>query len=123
MFPKSRLTFTTLQCIASMVPITASYTHSHTQNIYIYIYIYSAYYCDVLRHLLENLRRLRPELRRQNDWLLHHDKALSHDSFFTREFLTKNNMTVVPHPPRSPDLVPCVFSVSPIEDKTERPPF
>jgi hypothetical protein len=33
----------------------------------------------------------------------------------TREFLTKSSMTVVPHPP--------YFSVSPIEDKTERPPF
>jgi hypothetical protein len=38
--------------------------------------------------------------------------------FFTMEFFfTKNNMTVVPHPPYSP------ASVSLIEDKTERPPF
>jgi hypothetical protein len=36
---------------------------------------------------------------------------------FTREALTKNNMTVVPHPPSLP------FSVSLIEDKTEMPPF
>jgi hypothetical protein len=34
---------------------------------------------------------------------------------FTREFLTKNNMTVVPHPHH--------FSVCPIEDKNERPLF
>jgi hypothetical protein len=32
-----------------------------------------------------------------------------------REFFTKNNMTVIPHPP--------YFSVSPIEDKTKRPLF
>jgi hypothetical protein len=32
-------------------------------------------------------------------WLLHLDNALSHTPFFTREFLTKSNMTVVPtHP-------------------------
>jgi hypothetical protein len=34
-------------------------------------------------------------------------------SFSTSEFLTKNNMTVVPHPP--------FYSLFPIEDKTERP--
>jgi hypothetical protein len=34
----------------------------------------------------ENVRRLRPELWRQNNWLLHHDNASSHTSFFTREF-------------------------------------
>jgi hypothetical protein len=44
----------------------------------------SAYYCDVLRRLRENVQRLgRPELRRQKNWLLHNS------SFFTREFLTK----------------------------------
>jgi hypothetical protein len=35
--------------------------------------------------------------------------------FFTRVFLTKNNMTFVPHP--------SYFSVCPIDHKTERPPF
>jgi hypothetical protein len=30
-------------------------------------------------------------------WLLHHDNAPSHISFFTRTFLTKNNMAVAPH--------------------------
>jgi hypothetical protein len=42
---------------------------------------------------------------------------------FTREFLNQDNMTVIPHPPYSPDLAPCRFSVSPIDDKIERPPF
>jgi hypothetical protein len=43
----------------------------------------------------------------QNNWLLHHGNALSHTSVFTREFLTKNNMT---HPP--------YFLLSPTEDKS-----
>jgi hypothetical protein len=47
------------------------------------------------------------------NWLLHHDNAPSHTSFFTREFLTKNNTTVIPHPPYSPDLAPCDFSLFP----------
>jgi hypothetical protein len=56
----------------------------------------SAYYCDVLWRLREHVRRLHPELWRQKNWLLHHGNAPSHTSFFTREFLTKINMTVVP---------------------------
>jgi hypothetical protein len=75
----------------------------------------SAYYCDVLRSLRENLRRLRPELWRQKNWLLNNDNSPSHISFFTREF---QPTTTYCRPP--PTLL---FSVSQIEHKTERPPF
>jgi hypothetical protein len=57
-----------------------------------------AYYCD-LRQLRKNVQRICPELWRQKNWLLHHDNAPSHTSFFKREFLTRRNMAVVPHPP------------------------
>jgi hypothetical protein len=33
------------------------------------------------------------------NWLLHHGNTPSHTSFFTWEFLTRNNMTVVPNRP------------------------
>jgi hypothetical protein len=59
---------------------------------------FSAYYCGVLWQPTENVQRLHPELWRQKSWLLHHNNTPSYTSFFTREFLTKNNMTVVPHP-------------------------
>jgi hypothetical protein len=36
-------------------------------------------------------------------------------------FLPKKSL--IPHPPYSPDLALCDFSVSSIEDKTERLPF
>jgi hypothetical protein len=75
----------------------------------------SAYYCDVFQLLYEIVRRLRPEIWQQKNWLLHHDNAPSHTSFFTRKFFTKNIMTVVPHPPY------VYFSLN--EDKTERSPF
>jgi hypothetical protein len=53
----------------------------------------STYYCHALRRLPENVRRLRPELWQQNNWLLHHDKAPSHTSFFTKDFFfTKNKL-------------------------------
>jgi hypothetical protein len=59
----------------------------------------SAYYSHVWRRLHENMRRLHSELWRQKNWMLHQGNALSHTSIFTREFLTKNNMAVVPHSP------------------------
>jgi histone-lysine N-methyltransferase SETMAR len=52
------------------------------------------------------------ELATKN-WLLHHNNAQSHTSFFTREFLIENNMTFIPHQPFSPDLTPCNFSLLP----------
>jgi hypothetical protein len=61
--------------------------------------ISSTYYCDVLRWLLKNVWRLRPELWRQKSWLLHHDSSPSHTASFTRVFFTKNNMTALPLSP------------------------
>jgi hypothetical protein len=50
----------------------------------------SAYYCDFLWRLRENMRRLRPKLWRQiTSCLLHYDSAPSYTSFFTKELLTK----------------------------------
>jgi len=69
------------------------------------------FYCEVLRRLRENVRRKRPEMWKNGNWLLHHDKA--HTLLVVREFLTKNNMTTVPHPAYSPDLGPCNFYVFP----------
>jgi hypothetical protein len=45
------------------------------------------------------VRRLRSELWRQKNWLLHHDNAPPQTFFFTREFLTKHKVTVVSHQP------------------------
>jgi histone-lysine N-methyltransferase SETMAR len=53
--------------------------------------------------------------------LLHHN-APAHMSLTATEFVT-NNMVVVPHPPYSPDLAPCDFAVSQIENETEGPTF
>ena len=70
----------------------------------------SASYVEVLKRLRENVRRKRPDQWRNNTWLLHHDNAPSYAALLTRRFLTNNNMTVVPHPPYSPDLAPSDFS-------------
>jgi hypothetical protein len=44
----------------------------------------SDYNCDDLRLLRDNVQRLRLEVWRQNNWLLLHDNAPSHTSFFTK---------------------------------------
>ena len=64
------------------------------------------FYCDVLRRLRENVRRKRPQKWQNQNLIIHHDNAPTHRSFKVSWFLTKNNMTVIPHPPYSPDLAP-----------------
>jgi len=66
----------------------------------------AAFYFEVLKRLRENVRRKRPDHLRNKTWLLHHDNAPAHAALLTRRFLNNNNMTVVPHPPYSPDLAP-----------------
>jgi histone-lysine N-methyltransferase SETMAR len=39
--------------------------------------------------------------------ILHHDNAPGHDALRVREFLVKNSITKMDHPPYSPDLAPC----------------
>jgi hypothetical protein len=58
-------------------------------------------HCDVLRRSRENVWQNRPEHWR-NNWLLHHDNAHAHTSLKTTEFVSNNNMVIVPHPPYSP---------------------
>jgi hypothetical protein len=57
-------------------------------------------------HVREKVRRKRAEILKNIDWLLHHDNAPAHALLVVREFLTKNNMTSVPHPAYLPDMVP-----------------
>ena len=59
------------------------------------------------------MKRKRPEMWKNGNWLLHHDNAPAHTSLVVREFLTKNNVTTVPHPAYSTDLAPCDFYVFP----------
>lgn len=41
--------------------------------------------------------------------LLHHDNASSHSASLTSQFLVKNKIKTIPHPPYSPDLAMCDF--------------
>jgi hypothetical protein len=50
------------------------------------------------------MRRRRLELWCNHNWLLHHNNAPAHTSVKTTEFVTNNNMVIIPHSPYSPDL-------------------
>jgi len=61
--------------------------------------------------LRRRVRRVRSEIA--DKLFLHHDNAPSHTSVAVREFLAQNKITMLPHPPYSPDLAPCDFFLFP----------
>jgi len=73
----------------------------------------SGFYCEVLWRMHEKVRRQCPQLWQEQTWLLHHDNAPSHTSVLTHQFLEKNKIAVIPHPPYSPYLAPCDFFLFP----------
>ena len=64
-----------------------------------------AFYKDVLERLRKRVQRVRTEIA--DDLLLHHNKAPAHTALSIRQFLAKENIPVLPHPPHSPELAPC----------------
>ncbi|KMQ87532.1 mariner mos1 transposase [Lasius niger] len=71
------------------------------------------YYLGVMRRLRENIRRKRPDLWKDNSWILHHDNAPSHKAIIVQEFLAKNTTNVIDQAPYSPDMAPCDFFLFP----------
>ena len=75
--------------------------------------ITGAYYLEVLKRLMGRIHRIRPEYRDPENWSLLHDNAPSHTSLIVRQCLARNRVSVLNHPPYSPDLAPCDFSLFP----------
>ena len=67
------------------------------------------YYKEVLAILRERVRRKRPEMWKNVSWVLHQDNAPAHNALSVKSFSTKHKITVLEHPPYSPDLAPCDF--------------
>ena len=59
---------------------------------------------DIFRRLRDAVRRKRPEKCRTNSLFLLHDNAPAHRSVLVRDFLEKNNVTTLEHPPYARDL-------------------
>lgn len=70
-------------------------------------------YLDVIKRLRESIRKKRPNLWQNQDWFLHHDNAPAHTALSVQQYCAKNGVTVIPHPPYSPDLAPCDFFLFP----------
>jgi hypothetical protein len=68
-----------------------------------------AFYVEVLKRLRKCVRRVRPELWTEKNWILHHDNAPSHFALTVHEFFAKNDTIIMDHPSYSPDLAPCDF--------------
>ena len=56
---------------------------------------------------MARIRRIRSEYRDPETWSLLHDNAPSHTSLIVRQFLARNYVCVLNHPPYSSDLAPC----------------
>jgi len=69
-------------------------------------------YLEVLTRLWESVQKKRPG-HWPDKWILHHDNAPVHDALRVHEFLAKNSITKMDHPPYSPDLDPCDFWLFP----------
>ena len=75
--------------------------------------ITGTYYLEGLKYLMTRIRRIQPEYRDPETWSLLHYNARSHISLNVRQFLARNQVCVLNHPPYSPDLAPYDFSLFP----------
>jgi len=64
---------------------------------------------DILRRIGDADRTKRPEKWRTNSWFFLHDNAPAQRSLLVKDFLAKNSVTTLEHPPYSPDLAPLDF--------------
>jgi hypothetical protein len=63
----------------------------------------------IIYHLCNSIHLKHPELRHRKNWLLLHKDGPAHHSVLVQEKLAKQQVTILPHPPYSPDLTPCNF--------------
>jgi hypothetical protein len=66
----------------------------------------------ILRRIMDTVRRKFPEKLGTNSWFFLHDNAPAHRSVLVKDFLAKNNVTKLEHPPYFPDLVQLIFTCS-----------
>jgi len=68
---------------------------------------------EVLAHLRDAVRRKKPELWENQTWMLCHDNAPAHAFLFICSYLAKQQKSIVPHPPYSPNLASADFFLFP----------
>ncbi len=75
--------------------------------------ITAEHYIKTLANLKEVIRKKRPKLWQGHKFILHHDNASPHTAALTMKNLQEWGMTVLEHPPCSPDMAPCDFALFP----------
>ena len=70
-------------------------------------------YVKTLANLKEAIRKKRPKMWKERSFILHHDNASPHTAAPTLKKLQQWDITTLEHPPSSPDLTPCDFSLFP----------
>ena len=70
-------------------------------------------YSTLVGRLRQVVRRKGPQKWRNNSWFLLHHNAPAHRSVLPKDFLAKNNVTTLEHPPYSPDLASADFYLFP----------
>jgi len=73
----------------------------------------AVYYKGVMERPLNRIRRVRPGMCESGDWFLLHDNAPSHNATIVKQFLAQPKVTVLDHPPYSPDLAPADYFLFP----------
>jgi len=74
----------------------------------------AAFYVEVLKRLLQRIRRVKPQTIQTGNRMLLYDNVLSHTSIFVSQFLTNHGVTVLEHPPYSQVLAPADFFLFPL---------
>ena len=71
------------------------------------------YYLSVLATLREWVRKKRPELWKNNSWILHQDNAPAHNALSVKRYLADKRTPVLQHASYLPDLAQCDFFLFP----------
>lgn len=66
-------------------------------------------YLDILSRLFEKMRKKRNDRWTTRNFRILHDNARPHTAMSICQYLAKRRITVMSHPPYSPDLSPCDF--------------
>jgi len=73
----------------------------------------ASFYLSVLERLWKRIRPVRPEYSAPGSRFFLHDNAPVYRAAAVQEFLARNQVCVLNHPPYSPDLSPCDYFLFP----------
>ena len=62
-----------------------------------------------MERLLNRIRRVRQGMCESGDWFLLRDNSPSHNVAIVKQFLAQRKVTVLDHPPYSPELTPANY--------------